>query len=134
MKKVFTWIGELSTAVKLITGVLVIIGTLAGWRIAYGNKIIQEYKDKQEIITKTEVKTMIDTVLDSLGGVSLQVRNLNPRLYEIERKVDVVTIQNKNQRDYQIQNAKTTEEIKELLRVWDVNEKKNLKISEYQTQ
>ena len=135
--KLFTWIGKLGTAAKIIGSIIALCVTLWGLKIGYDRLIIDRHDTEQEIIDseirrdkefqelKQSFEAFNSIVVDSITTLSKEVRSVNT-------KVDRLMVVNNNQRTYQMENAKTTEELLRILKIWDI-EKKNNAIGLYPT-
>jgi len=135
--KLFTWIGRLGTAAKVVGSIIALCVTLWGLKIGYDNLIINNHDTEQEIIDseirrdkefqelKQSFEAFNSIVVDSITTLSKEVRSVNT-------KVDRLMVVNNNQRTYQMENAKTTEELLRILKIWDI-EKKNNAIGLYPT-
>ena len=128
--KLFTWIGKLGTAAKIIGSIIALCVTLWGLKIGYDRLIIDRHDTEQEIIDseirrdkefqelKQSFEAFNSIVVDSITTLSKEVRSVNT-------KVDRLMVVNNNQRTYQMENAKTTEELLRILKIWDIEKKNN---------
>ena len=128
--RLFTWIGKLGVAVKTVSILIAFCATLWGLKVGYDNLIIDRHDTEREIIDseirrdkefqelKQSFEAFNSIVVDSITTLSKEVRSVNT-------KVDRLMVVNNNQRTYQMENAKTTEELLRILKIWDIEKKNN---------
>ena len=89
--KIEEWIKGLATWAKVLTTVIVAIGTISGGMLVYKNKIIDKYeKDKQEEQRTTdlqEVKGTVDTLVYLFGDLSGKVDNIDNNVGEFSEDI-----------------------------------------------
>ena len=128
--KLFIWLSKLSTAAKVISTIIALCVTLYGLKLGYDRVIINKHDREQEVIDseirrdrefrelKESFEAFNSVVVDSITTLSKEVRSVN-------RKVDRLMVVNNNQRDYQMKNAKSTDELLQIIKIWDVEKKNN---------
>ena len=128
--KFFIWLSKLSTAAKVVSTIIALFVTLWGLKIGYDKLIINKH-DKERIMIDSEIRrdrefmelkesfeTFNSIVVDSITTLSKEVRGVNT-------KVDRLMVVNNNQRDYQMKNAKSTDELLNIIKIWDIEKKNN---------
>lgn len=127
--KLYMWVSKLSTIAKIFLTIVALCTTLWGLKIGYDRIIINKHDREQELIDSEirrdrefkEIKESFEAfnsiVVDSITILSREVRSINT-------KVNRLLVVNNNLRDYQMTNAKTTDELLQIIKIWDT-EKKN---------
>ena len=128
--KFFIWLSKLSTAAKVVSTIIALFVTLWGLKIGYDKLIIDRHDREREMIDseirrdrefmelKESFETFNNIVVDSITTLSKEVRGVNT-------KVDRLMVVNNNQRDYQMKNAKSTDELLNIIKIWDIEKKNN---------
>jgi len=129
--KIFIWIGKLSTAVKTISIVIAFCVTIWGLKIGYDKIIIDRHDNEQEIIDskirrdrefkelKQSFESFNSVILDTINNLSEAMRSAN-------KKIDRLMVINNNQKEYQMKNAKSTDELLNIIKIWDTEKKNNI--------
>ena len=128
--KILAWLGKLSATAKIIGSIIALCATLWGLKVGYDNLIINKHDREQEVINseirrdrefkelKESFESFNNVVVDSIIKLSKEVRSVNT-------KVDRLMVVNNNQRTYQMKNAKSTEELLQIIKIWDIEKKNN---------
>ena len=124
----FKWISELSTYAKVAT-VFISFGVgVVGGGAAYNKWIIDRHDNQvQSVETVKEFRQLqqsFDTVIDSLSNLSGEVRSIKPHLNSVDTRIDRLIISNENLREYLLNRALDKDEVLEIIKIWDDNEKK----------
>ena len=125
LSRFIIWFGKLSTFVKSIVAVIVFCSTLWGLKVGYDRIIINRHDREQEIIdSEIERDRKIDELIYSNSMVVDTLTVLLTGFRELVITVDGLVSVNKNLRTYQMANAKSTDELLQIIKIWDT-EKKN---------
>jgi len=129
--KIYIWAKNLASWLKIVLTISAFVTVVGSTLLVYKTKVLTKYKEelKQEQETKDlrETQEKLDTVIYSIGILSNEFNSFKdyvyPKLEETNEKIDYVIVFNKNFKKYMLENATTTEDILEILEIWDV--KKN---------
>jgi regulator of replication initiation timing len=112
-----------------ITTIVISFGAgVGGTMVAYNKWIIDRYDERvQSVETVKEFRQLqqsFDTVIDSLSNLSEEVRSIKPHLNSVDTRIDRLIISNENLREYLLNRALDKDEVLEIIKIWDDNEKK----------
>ena len=130
LAKLFIWLGKLSTAVKVLGGLIGFAITIYGLKVGYDKIIINKHDTEIQLQEteqrrneefkelQTSFKNFNSVVLDSISTLSKIVRGTNV-------KVESLTSSSRKLKFYMENKAATKEDLRDIYRIWDDNEKKN---------
>ncbi|MFA5638631.1 MAG: hypothetical protein WC961_07120 [Anaerovoracaceae bacterium] len=91
------------------------------WIIGRHDQEVQAVRQVQEF---REMQSSFKTVIDSLSILSEEVRGIKPHIDKMDNRIDKLIISNENLRGYLINQALDKDEVLEIIKIWDDNEKK----------
>ena len=127
LNSVHTWL-------KIAGAVLSFGMGVGGTVIAYNKWIIDRHDQQVEQVEQVkefrQLQQSFDTVIDSLSILSEEVRGIKPHIDKMDSRIDKLIISNENLREYMINRALDKDEVLEIIRIWDDNEKKKINSGE----
>ena len=129
--RILLWFGKLGILTKTIGGIIGFIMLIWGLKIGYDKYIINKYEQSIELIEADkrrdaefqQLKGTLNEVQGSLNIFTERVFDSITILSDISRKSDDkinnLIYQNNNLKQYMIDNANTTEELRDLVKIWD---------------
>jgi len=123
------WFKNFVSFAKIATIVISFAGGVAGGIVIYNKWVIDKHNES-EVATEQaaefiQMQQNFRVVIDSLSVLTSNMREIKIDIRHTNQRMDGIIVSNNNLREYMMKKAPTTDELLEIIRIWDAEKKKN---------